>query len=380
MPTSPVVLSLAALLLGVSGSPSELPAEAEVVAASLGAFVAPDPTSVAPERLRRGTRVRVVDVDEVSGWLTIEPPSGAFSWVDRKSIRTENQGRGRVVEDRTVVRAGVPNARLPGPPRAVLDRGATVRLLDRPPLSVGRGPAASTWLAIAPTPGEVRYVRAESVTWLKADPAPTPVPPPPEAQGERRVAFQPESEASAATIAGLSPELSAEVARAEADHRAALTEPVERWRLEGVRARYEAVLKRATDPAATAAIQERLDRVARHEEVARAARTFQTLLERSRRRDHEVAVVRRQLAELDRPQRRPFVAEGLVQPSSKEVDGRRVWALIGPEGTPVAYLDVPPGLDARPVSAKRAGVRGSVRYNESLGARLIAVKDLEPLD
>jgi hypothetical protein len=30
--------------------------------------------------------------------------------------------------------------------------------------------------------------------------------------------------------------------------------------------------------------------------------------------------------------------------------------------------------------SKRVGVRGSVRYNESLGARLIAVRDLEPID
>jgi hypothetical protein len=120
--------------------------------------------------------------------------------------------------------------------------------------------------------------------------------------------------------------------------------------------------------------------VGRHEEIARSARTFQTLLDRSRRRDLAVVMTRRQLAELDRPQRRPFAAEGLVQPSSRQVDGHRVYALIGPEGTPVAYLDVPPGLDARAVLSRRAGVRGSVRYNESLGARLIAVKELEPLE
>jgi hypothetical protein len=70
----------------------------------------------------------------------------------------------------------------------------------------------------------------------------------------------------------------------------------------------------------------------------------------------------------------------MVQRSSKEHEGRRVYALIGPEGNPVAYLDIPPGLDARGVVARRAGVRGSVRYDEALGARLIAVRDLEPLE
>lgn len=178
----------------------------------------------------------------------------------------------------------------------------------------------------------------------------------------------------------LPPELAAEAARIEAEHRAVLSEPLEQWRLETVRTRYEGLLKRVADPGTAALLRERLDLVARHEEMARSARTLQTLLDRSRRRDEAVALTKRKLAELERPQRRPFVAEGLVQASSREVDGRRVYALIGPQGNPVAYLDVPPGLDARPVLAKRAGVRGSVHYNEALGARLIAVRDLEPLE
>lgn len=181
-------------------------------------------------------------------------------------------------------------------------------------------------------------------------------------------------------IAGLPAELASEVALAEAEHRAVLQGPVEQWRLDGVKARYEAVLKRVSDPTQAAALRDRVARVAAHDEMARGARAFRAALERSRRRDGDVAAVRRRLADLDRPQRRPFVAEGLVQLSSREYEGRRVYALIGREGTPVAYLDIPPGLDARRVVSRRAGVRGSVHYNEHLGARLIAVRDLEPLE
>ena len=54
--------------------------------------------------------------------------------------------------------------------------------------------------------------------------------------------------------------------------------------------------------------------------------------------------------------------------------------MIGDEGRPVAYLDVPAGLDARPIVSKRVGVRGSVRYEERLGAKLIAVRDFETLE
>ncbi|MBV8554966.1 MAG: hypothetical protein JO116_05330, partial [Planctomycetaceae bacterium] len=60
--------------------------------------------------------------------------------------------------------------------------------------------------------------------------------------------------------------------------------------------------------------------------------------------------------------------------------GQRVFALIGPDGSTVAYLDIPPGLDVRPLVARRVGVRGTIHYNEDLRARLIAVRDLEPLD
>lgn len=181
-------------------------------------------------------------------------------------------------------------------------------------------------------------------------------------------------------ITELSSPLSAEVAQAEAEHRAILARPVEQWRLDGVRTRYESILKRTTDSSAAVSLRARLDRVSAQAEAGRAARRFQTILERSRRRDAEIVAIRRRLADLDRPQHQPFVAEGLVQPSSRQVNGRRVFALIGSDGTPVAYLDVPPGLDTRPVIARRAGVRGSVRYNEALGTRLIAVKDMEPLE
>jgi hypothetical protein len=359
-----LVLPLAALWLGVPDPAEGFPAAGEVVAASLSAFVAPEASSVAPERLHRGDRVTVIDSNARSGWLTIQPPAGAFSWVEGSAVQTDPTGQARVIAARASVRVGVPKARLPGPPRAELERGATVRLLDRPPLIVG----ATTWLAIEPTAGEVRYVRGESVRIERSEPP-----------RETAAAYRPD-DAPAASIPGLPPALAAEVSQIEAEHRAALSESVENWRLDGVRKRYELLLKSLTDSAQVSAINDRIAHVASQQEAARAAKLFLTLLARSRHRDHEVDGVRRGLAEAERPRRRPYAAEGMVQATSKQVEGRRVYVMIGSEGTPVAYLDVPPGLDPRPVLAKRAGVRGSVHYNEALGARLIAVKDLEPLE
>ncbi len=363
-----LVLPLAALWLGVSDPVEGLPAVGEVVAESFGAFVAPDTASVAPERLHRGDRVQVIDANERTGWLTITPPAVAFSWIEANAIEIGENREARVSTERAQVRAGVPNARLPGPSRAALERGATVKLIDRPPLTVSDQLPVKTWLAIEPTAGEVRYLRTDGLRILAKEPA-----------AEIAVSYQP-AETPADAIPGLPPALAAELAQAEREHRATLALPVENWRLDTVRKRYELILKSVTDSDQKSMIQERLTRIAGQDAAGRTARQFETLLMRSRQRDREVENIRRRLAAVEQPRRQPYVAEGLLQATSRRIDGRRVFALIGTQGAPVAYLDVPPGLDTRPILAKRAGVRGAVHYNEALGARLIAVKELEPLE
>ena len=59
---------------------------------------------------------------------------------------------------------------------------------------------------------------------------------------------------------------------------------------------------------------------------------------------------------------------------------QHLYALIGPDGAPVAYIDVPPALDADPLVGHQVGVRGKPRPRVDLSARLIEVQDLESLD
>lgn len=176
------------------------------------------------------------------------------------------------------------------------------------------------------------------------------------------------------------PEIAEEVKRIEGEHRAAVSRPVESWNLEPIRQRYEFLLKGVNSPAVASALRGRLVLVVRHEEIARSARAFASILEVSRRRDRQIAANRRRFADLEKPQRRPYIAEGLIQASSRQIDGHRVFALIGPEGRPIAYLDIPPGLDARPVLSKRVGVRGTIHFDENFGAQLIAVRDIDALE
>ena len=368
----------AVILLGWLG-----PADAaEVAAGALDVFDEPDPAAYATGRLRRGDRIKVVDVHVgPGGWLTIEPPEGAFDWVEESALgATDGANRAKIRALRATVRSGNPAARMPGPPRTVLERGAVVRLLDRDPLTVGQGSSARTWRAVAPLPDEVRYVRAAGARRLIEPSGAAPAPAP-----ETQAAYLPPTRIEAGPIARPfppPPAIAAELAPIDAEHRAIVRGPVESWQLESVRRRYEAVLKHVHDgdAASGAAIRARIDEAVREQDSAKAARNFEAIVAGSRRRDQAVANELRRLAEARTPRVRPFDAQGLMQPSSRRVEGRKVTALIGPEGIATAYLDIPPGLDAGLFLARRVGVRGTVHYNEALRARLVTVREIEPLD
>ncbi len=174
----------------------------------------------------------------------------------------------------------------------------------------------------------------------------------------------------------------AEIERIEAIHRAILAnQPIAQWRFETVRTRYMALLKRAgDDPAVEEAIRVKLARVTRHEQAAEAARTMRTILAQSHSRDREVAQVKRRIAVAGRSRAHSFSAVGFMQPSARRIDGRPLYVLIADNGSTVAYLDIPPGLDPDPLVVHRVGVRGVPHFNEELGTRLITVHDLETIE
>jgi hypothetical protein len=223
----------------------------------------------------------------------------------------------------------------------------------------------------------VCHVRAAGTNWVE---------PRPEPAAETLAAYRPDDEPSPPAGNAPAPSLPADIAasieRVTAAHRAIITsQPIEMWRLETVRAQYESLLKQFSDNLSVEqALRSHLARVTRHEQAARAARTFQSILARSRRRDLDVAEVEQQLAELERGRPRPYRAVGFVQSSSRMADGRKLFALIGADGSTLAYLDVPPGIDINPLLARPVGIRGDTHYNEDLGARLITVRDMEALE
>ena len=359
------VLHAVAMLIGLAGP------TAEVTADALDVYDAPGTAAIRTGRLARGARVRVRA--EEGDWLAIEPPRGSFSWIDEAAIEETGDGRARVRVDRAAVRPGAPGARLPGPPGVELARGVAVVLLDRAPLTIRQGGKARTWRAIAAPKAESRYVRADGVD-----------------RGEPPLAAEPLSpRMRLAALATVDPELSAppappaELAAAlegiEDRHRRAVAGPLESWQLGPIRDAYRDLLGRQSGPAARAAVQARLDQVDRQARLAAEARSFLAAVDVSRRRDGELSGPPGGAEPSALPKRPDYDARGLLQPSSREADGQRLFALIGPDGATIAYLAIPPGLDATPLVGHRVGVRGAIHFDEGLNARLFDVKDLDDL-
>jgi hypothetical protein len=159
--------------------------------------------------------------------------------------------------------------------------------------------------------------------------------------------------------------------------------PIERWRFDSVRARYQAVLKsNSGDPAVKEALRVRQERLEKLEQAAKSAATIEKILAQSHRRDRQVISLKRQLdrSPTEGGRSRTYEAVGLLQPSAQVLDGRKLFVLIGKTGGTVAFLDIPPGLDANPSLARKVGVRGVARYNEDLHSRLITVRNLESIE
>jgi len=378
------------------------PRWAVVVSEFVDVLDEPDDAAFSTGRLDRGRKVLIVR-DGPDGWYTIAPPDGAFSFVEESDLEDLGDDTARVLSRFAAVRPGREGAKVPGPPRVTLKLGTIVVLLDRRPIVQRQGGTIRSWIAIAPPKAEVRFVRAAAIEELEvqeeAERAMTP--------RRNRLAARSDEEFSedqeivrpnqtglpevgpidpsfltvepSVPDEGLSAEVAERIRRITDRHRAELARPIDLWNLGPIASAYESLLKEGADSAERRAVQARLDLLRGQESAAKAAARMAKLLSRSRTRDGRVFTPL-----LDEADRRPsgprrYDATGLLQTTSKLVDGRKVHALIGDDGAVVAYLAIPPGVLPGPLVSHRVGVRGAGRFDETLMARLILVQDLETL-
>lgn len=376
-------LLLAILAIGCAGAGSPARSAgvpARVVADGLDLFVQPSGASYTVGALDQGDTVQVLG-EKNGGWLAIEPPEGAFVWVNEADLEDFGDGQALVSAPQATVRAGRPGVRLPGPTTAILPQGTSLTFLDIEPLRVRARGQPMLLRAVSVPPGLRYYVRADGVERatttrrkVTASPSESPVEP-----------AQPGLPMALATIGPridikrLGPSEASMLRAVEDEHRAILRQAIDRWHLERVRVGYQDVRSRVTDAQAGTALEARLSLIERQSAAAAVARSLERRLEQSRDLDRELGAAEQAIAEAFPETATPFDAVGLVQPSSRLVDGQRVFALVGADGRTTAYLRFPPGVLRNDATAQRVGVRGTSRYDETLQTRVIEVRELESL-
>lgn len=360
-------------------------------------YTAPDETSCIVGEVGQSTRlVRRESGDSASGWLVIAAPPGLFDWVDSQAIERTGTGTGtgmgRIRVDRAIIRAGIPNAKMPGPPVADLRRGAEVTLLDRDRLSLPQGSETRIWVAIMPPADRRYYLRRDDLEDVGPGANPSTAtnnhePPstlardlpstgdrvsPGESDPQPSQPSQPTPNAG-----GRFPELAA----IEARHWAILAMPMEHWELADVRRLYQERSRLASDSAEIALIEKRLGEVTRQEVLGDSARRFQEALAKSRAHDRAADLaLKRTRSQPSVTPRRTYDAEGLLQVSAKRALGQAVLSLVGDEGLPIGYVIPPPGMEFSRVIGRRVGVRGRIRFDEDFQARLIEASEIDPID
>ena len=344
----------------------------QVVVDDLELMVEPNHSVYSTATLGRGDRVVVLGTD--AGWARIQAPATNFHWINAADVTLQADGTCVVRRRQATIRYASATARLPGPPVRTLPKGTVVHLIDHPDLTVPGSDPPQVWRAIAATADAVRFVPLDGLETLRparADPQPAPSERP-----ERTVAYEPEADNPE-----LPPAVNAELASIAAMTRAIQAAPVETWNLDPIRGRYDSLLRQfSANPQVRAVVQPRLDQTHRELEFVAAARNLARLLREGEAHDAEVAQLQKSVLLARSRSERAFDAVGLLQPSSRRSQGEKVLALIGSEGRPVSYLSIPPGVPVRHYLAQKVGVRGVVRFDEGLGARLISVRDLELLE
>jgi hypothetical protein len=300
-----------------TGDATESPRALEVAVDRLDVLAEADDSAFATATLARGDRVEVRRA-LANGWLAIAPPRGSFHWVDEADVEPLRDGRLYVKSSKTLLRFGRDDLDRPGPPRRMLLEGMVLLPADRPPLIDRTGRRERRWRAVAAGTDEVRFARADGLVDPKA---------------------------LAATTPSLDP---------------------------AVRKASQARSARADPPAR--AVKERAE-----DEMVKTAGEFEAIVRASRQRDVVLSQVRDSLRDLRVADDLAYDAQGLLQKTSRRVDGEKVFALLDREGRVVTYLKIPAGLDTTNLVARQVGVRGKSRFDEELKFRLLDARDIDPL-
>ncbi|MFM7318425.1 MAG: hypothetical protein ACKO5E_15885 [bacterium] len=163
----------------------------------------------------------------------------------------------------------------------------------------------------------------------------------------------------------------------ESRFRVLMDQPLISWNFKPILDGCDSVRKRTLSPEQAGRLNAIRDKAQRQDEIGQSARKFWDSMRRSRAHDPgknpDIDVIRASNASR-------FDISGLLLPSRRDLDGQLLYNLIGDGGSTIAYLKLPPAAPVERWLGKKVGIRGRVRYNEDLRARLVVVQDVEIVD
>lgn len=163
----------------------------------------------------------------------------------------------------------------------------------------------------------------------------------------------------------------------ESRFRVLMDQPLVSWNFKPILDGCDSMRSRSLSPEQAGRLNALRDKAQRQDEIGQSARKFWDSMRRSRAHDPgknpDIEIIRASNASR-------FDISGLLLQSRRDLDGQLLYNLIGDGGSTIAYLKLPPAAPVERWLGKKVGIRGRVRYNEDLRARLVVVQDVEIID
>lgn len=385
----------------------KFPYRAAVITDKVDVRCGPGSQFYVTSRLNKSDVVTVHRHDH-GGWFMIAPPKGSVSWIDAKLVKKTNSTTGVVQvapQDgrpaRAIVRIGSSISKDHSYYGRELSNGDQVTILGEETLETARGPVRM--LKIVPPAQEFRWMKGEFLVpqdetirhQIAQDPYQIPA--------EHRSAFVNKKQAEAKLVEKQKQQeltrrqmLYDELDRIDRLYAGMMQKEPSEWDLPSIEKQYHQLSIGADSTIATL-IQKRFDVLKRRTEILNHYQEFVQVSAESAKRDQELVAMQlgyqspaEATAKTDHAaQQQPgqvanssvaprLNGAGLIQPL-QSYPGAPQFALVAPDGRMLAYLETAEGVNITQWIGKPSGIIGNRQFNPQLGADVIRVQRVVPV-
>ena len=406
------IVPLCILTASVASAAPTFPYKAYVTAEDVYVRSGPGKSYYPTAKLPAGTEVDVFRHDP-GGWCAIKPMKGEFTWVASRFLKPLGDGLAEVTRDRIAARVGSRFSDIRDVIQVRLHQGEVVEILEEKASPAGSGD--QKWYRIAPPSGEFRWVSGKFVDpdyprdgVRKASSKDSPLVQQNSAadqhtQGARQKEEAPQSRAPAPPASGgtsvsepvaqkrgvrqsmsrsLSPEeFEQELADLDMELSIMVAEEPTVWSFEELAMRGRSLLAQAETAVERGRARVVVGKVARFANIKQRYDTVDTMVAKTERRNHRLAVLSRSRTS-DRSVRSDdrFDGQGRLTRVVSPKPGAPRYALVDEGGDVRCYVTPAPGVNLRYYIGRDVGVSGIRGYMPEQRAHHVMAKQVNPLE